>query len=158
MRGYLIFTLALSVNALAGEPVCFANGEAYMVATYGRDYRDDQNLTIRQERYGKESYYVARDMTSGTNHQITLLMKNQKKGLCKVLTTYPVAALVPITSDKNGRPISFVAKDQGTISHEILYTWREGTEEFRALRCTESHWIGKRLQSEKISCDSLFEK
>ncbi len=94
------------------------NGGSYMVAKYGSAYRDDENLVIKEERYGKQVYYAASDTTSETNSPVTLLMRKHGKGLCEVLATPPIANLKALGYDKQGRPVAFLAKDQGTTSRE----------------------------------------
>lgn len=148
----------LCASAAASGPACFKDSDSYMVATYGSDFRDDENLVIGKERYGKQVYYAARDKTSGTNHPVTLLMPTEGKGLCKVLTTYPIAAITPVKYDKNGRPIAFIAKDQGTTMHEIMYTWDQSAAEFKPVRCRELSWHESRMEAKNISCDGLHEQ
>ena len=153
----VISLLVLGTSAQANEPACFKDGEAYMVATYGSAYRDDEHLVIRTERYGKQLYHVARDRTSGTNHPITLLMPKQGKGLCKVLTTFPVAAITPRDYDRAGRPMTFLGRDQGLTSHEIIYAWDQAGGEFKPTQCTQVTRIDNRATTRDVSCASLLE-
>lgn len=150
--------LLLSGGAMAAETGCFANGEAYMVAKYGDAYRDDENLLIKKERYGKQVYYAARDVTSGTNHPITLLMQKPGQGWCEVLTTPPIASIRASKLDKNGRPLAFFAKDQGTTSREITYVWEQQSAKFKPAECAEVSWVGKRSASKKIACENIVEQ
>lgn len=152
-----ISVLLQGSRAAASEPACFSDSDSYMVATYGVAFHDDDNLVIAAERYGQQVYYVARDRTSGTNHPLTLLMPTAGKGLCKVLTTYPVAAITPITYDEKGRPTAFSARDQGTVVHEIIYIWHRPAGEFKPAKCRKTAGVGNDIQSKSISCDELFE-
>lgn len=161
MRKHLLpILLLLSCAAAAArtDQGCFKDGDSYMTETYGAAYREDENLVIKQERYGKQVYEVARDKTSGTNHLITLLLQRPGKGLCKILTTYPVVGITPIDYDRQGRPIAFSAKDQGTTSHEIIYRWDQAGAEFKPAKCTEQTWTGQRMKSRTVACASLLEQ
>jgi hypothetical protein len=161
LNKFLVLALAacanlMSKNAFANEARCFKTSELFMIPNYGKAYREDDNLVIRKERYGNEVYYVARDMTSGTNQQITLLAQQPGKGLCKVLTTYPVSSITAIQFDKDGRPLVFRARDQGTTFHEIIYTWNTTNAAFKATACKELHWVGRHLQTKNVACDSFM--
>lgn len=154
----VLAVLLLSGAAMAGETACFASGEAYMTAKYGADFRDDENLLLKKERYGKQVYYAARDVTSGTNHPITLLMQKPGQGWCAVLATPPVASIRAVKLDKKGRPLAFFAKDQGTTLHELTYVWETASATFKPASCAEVTWVGKRSMSNKVACDSIAEQ
>lgn len=158
MRNFLIAIniVCASTGAVADDSNCFQDSEAYMRASYGTAYKEDENLVIKQERFGKQIYYVARDLTSGTNHTITLLMERPGTGLCKVLTTYPVAEIAPKEFDKRGYPIVLIAKDQGTTSHEIIYSWNKSQAQFTPSKCYEIRWKQNRMTRKDIACDRLL--
>jgi len=153
----LISALLLSGTAYASDSGCFASGEAYMVAKFGSAYRDDENLKMRKQRYGKQDYLLASDTTSGTNSPITLLLQQPGKGLCEVLTTPPVATLKATKYDKHGRPIAFFAKDQGTTSREITYKWDSSSNQFRADGCKEVTWTKSKSATKVVACDSVLQ-
>lgn len=143
--------------AVASDSRCFANGDVYMVSKFGSAFRDDDNLNIRKQRYGVQDYYLASDMTSGTNAPVTLLLQRPGKGLCVVLSTPPVATLKAAKFDRQGRPITFVAKDQGTTSREITYEWDSATVQFRPVGCKEVTWIKNKRASKAVACGSVLE-
>lgn len=158
----VLAALLLSGTAVAGgnggAAPCHASGEAFMVAKFGDAYRDDENLVLKKERYGKQVYYAARDLTSGTNHPVTLLMHRPGQGWCEVLATPPVATLRASKLDRKGRPLAFFAKDQGTSSREITYAWDTDSASFKPQRCAEVSWVDKRAIRKSIACESIVDQ
>jgi hypothetical protein len=154
---YLLCTLLLSNVVLANDSACFDSTEAFMVKKYGSAYRDDENFVIRKVRYGKQAYYAASDMTPGHNFPISLLMRRPGRGLCLVLDTPPVATLHALKYDKHGRPLVFVAKDQGTTSREITYTWNRKSETFNPTMCREITWVSDKSVGKIVSCKEIVE-
>jgi hypothetical protein len=150
-------SLLLSGSICASERTCYANPEDYMVAKYGSEYRRDENLVIRKERYGKQEYYVESDTTSGTNSPLTLLLPKQGKGICKVLSTPPVSDLDAIKFDKRGRPLVFVTQDQGITSREITYSWDRISETFKPTRCREITSVDDKTVRKIVSCKGIAE-
>lgn len=112
------------VPAQAPAPACFADANAYMVATFGENYRDDENLHLTEKTYGKTKFSLAEDATSGTNHSRVLLRELQPKKVCVVLITPPVAQLDVGKVNTAGVPEEFKASDQaapGLPENEIIY-------------------------------------
>ena len=153
----LFSALLLSGAAVASDSRCFANGDVYMVSKFGSAFRGDDNLKIRKQRYGTQDYYLESDTTSGTNAPVTLLLQRPGKGLCVVLSTPPVATLKAAKFDRQGRPITFVAVDQGTNSQEVTYKWDSATVQFHPVGCKEVSWIKKRRASKAVACRSVLE-
>lgn len=153
----IFVALLLSDTAFASDFSCFASGEAYMTAKFGSAYRDDENLKIKKQRYGRQDYLLASDTTSGTNSPITLLLQQPGKGLCEVLSTPPVATLKASKYDEHGRPIAFFAKDQGTTSREITYKWDSSSNHFRADSCKEVTWVKDKSASRAVACESVLQ-
>lgn len=152
----VLLSSVLFIQAPACARTCYVNAEAFMVATYGSAYRDDDNLVIRIERHGRQDYYVASDGTSGTNAPLMLLMPTPGKGLCAVLSTPPVASLKARKLDGRGRPTVFLAKEQGATAHDITYVWDGVSGTFKPRHCKRITWTGNRAVATVVHCASLL--
>lgn len=118
----------LSALATAGQPAptsaCFADATAYMMASFGAAYRDDENLRVSEKVFGKTSFTLVEDMSSGTNHARVLLRPDAARRLCVVLATPPVAQLDAVKVDAAGVPLEFRAVEQappGSKGRVIVY-------------------------------------
>jgi hypothetical protein len=155
----VILCMLLSGGAVAADTrapaACFPSGEAFMAGKYGAAYRNDENLRLKKERYGKQVYFAARDLTSGTNHPVTLLMQRPGRGWCEVLATPPVATLRATRLDGEGRPLAFLAIDQGTTSHEISYAWDKANARFKPAQCLQVMWIEQRAVRTPVACEGI---
>jgi hypothetical protein len=164
MKTYIItgaFFAFINQAAYSAETQCFPTIEAYMNKSYGESYKDDENISVREEKYGKNIFYFVVDKTSGTNYGRSLLREKTAGEFCLVLSTQPVAQLVPGMPDELGVPQKFVATDQappGMPEHEITYILNKGDFRYDAKNCKEISWINKKRKTKTISCRKLLEK
>jgi hypothetical protein len=142
------------VPAQAPAPTCFSDANAYMVATFGDNYRDDENLKLTEKTYGTTKFSLAEDATSGTNHARVLLRELQPKKVCVVLSTPPVAQLDVSKVNTSGVPEEFTATDQappGLPENEITYRITPQMNYVAAACSTVTH-KGKVATKKMIKC------
>lgn len=141
-------------RADAMAPICFSDPDAYMVATYGAQFKDDDNLRVTEKIFGKIRFTLVEDRTSGTNHSRILLRASSNKKVCVVLETPPVAQLDVVEVNAAGVPEEFKAAEQappGMPGTEINYRLASDTT-YRAVTCTAVKWHRKKVIRTPISC------
>ena len=137
------------------DPCCFPTVDAYMSKSYGASHADDENIFVKEEKYGNDVFYWVADKTSGTNYARSLLKKNASGEFCLVLSTRPAAQVVPEMVDTLGAPRQFVATEQappGMPEHEITYELNGTSLKYEAKTCKAISHIGKRRTVKSISC------
>ncbi|RKR37595.1 hypothetical protein B0G82_5678 [Paraburkholderia sp. BL17N1] len=103
-----IAMLAVCCSATASEVValpqlwhdshyasCYPSVKAGMSEIYGMDFEQDENILQSHRHIGSRDFVIASDSTSGTNGQRTVFEQRDSKSWCVVLTSSPVAELVP---------------------------------------------------------------
>lgn len=141
-------------NAAAPQPSCFANVEAYMVATYGAAFRDDDQLVVSEKIYGKTRFTLVRDLTSGTNVAHVLLRPAPNRQVCVVLRTPPVAQLDVIAVDAAGVPEAFRTSEQASgenATTEIIFR-RTQKNDYAPAVCNNVTWRNNRWAKKPIAC------
>lgn len=154
-----IFSIFNGNLAFGAEWQCFPSIDAYMSMSYGENYRDDENISIREEKYGKGKLFFVTDKTSGTNYARYLLRKMKPGQFCLVLSTPPVAQLVAGTRDETGFPKKFFATDQappGLPAHEITYVLDQQSFRYDAKICNEVLYANKKRNVKSVSCDEFL--
>jgi hypothetical protein len=150
---------ALFGNAAYGtETQCFPTVAAYMSKSYGESYQVDDNISVREKKYGRNILYSVADKTSGTNYARSLLRENTKGEFCLVLVTPPIAQLDPEMRGESEMPQKFIASDQappGLPGHEITYVFNPKDFRYDAKTCKEILRINKKKKSKLISCTKL---
>jgi len=149
----LCLVAAVPYQAHATEPACYPDSDAYMVATYGKEFLDDENLRVSKTTFGKVKFSLVEDLTSGTNYSRVLLRAIGEKKVCVVLATPPVAQLEVIKVNSTGVPEEFRAADQappGMASTEIKY--RLAADMTYRATCTSVKWRGKTAIRKPVAC------
>lgn len=149
----LCFVAAVPCHANAMTSACFSDPEAYMVATYGAEFKDDENLRLTEKTFGKTRFSLVEDLTSETNHSRVLLREAGSQKVCVVLTTPPVAQLDVVKVNAAGVPEEFKAVEQappGKAGTEISYRLT-GDMTYRAA-CTSVKWQGHRVIRKPAAC------
>jgi hypothetical protein len=150
----LVLMALVPCTADALAPTCFSDPNAYMVATYGAEFKDDDNLRVTERMFGKIRFTLVEDRTSGTNHSRVLLRASSDEQMCVVLETPPVAQLDVVKVNAAGVPEEFNAAEQappGMPGTEICYRLASDTT-YRAVTCTAVKWQGKKVIRTPISC------
>lgn len=132
-----------------------------MTASYGENYKDDENISVREDKYGGNKFYTVADKTSGTNYSRSLLRESAPGKFCLVLSTPPVAQLTPRARDEFGVPRRFVATDQAPpriAEHEWIYVFNWDKSRYDAKICKEISWINKTKKTTNISCSKLIKQ
>lgn len=153
---WLSWALISAPCAFAQAPPCFASVSDFMTAEYGGQFRDDENLRIKETVFGKTSFTIVQDLTSGTNHSRVLLRTNAGSKICVVLRTPPVAQFEMVKADDDGVPQEFRTTDQappGMASMEILYRRINATDYAPAV-CSSVMWRGKRSVKTQTKCET----
>jgi len=125
-----------------------------MVATYGPAFRDDENLLAQQKIFGKITFTLVLDLTSGTNVSQALFRANARKEMCLVLTTPPAVQLELVKVNAAGVPEEFKSVDQappGMPQNEIIYR-RSGNMRYTAAVCHHLNWKGERVTRKRVAC------
>jgi hypothetical protein len=149
----LFLVSAVPCQANGTEPACYPDSNAYMVATYGTEFHEDENLRVSKKTFGKTRFSLVEDLTSGTNHSRVLLRSTGEKKVCVVLATPPVAQLEVVKVDSGGVPQEFKAVDQappGMAGTEIRYRLA-GDMTYQAT-CTSVIWRGNKAIRKPIAC------
>lgn len=151
----LLLLLAAAPGAARGAaPPCYADVDAYMVATYGEPFHADDNLHVSGKTYGKTRFSLVEDVTSGSNHARVLLRARGNKEVCVVLATPPVVQLDVVKLDAAGIPVEFRAANQappGSAGTEISYRLA-GDMFYVAAACTSVTWQGRRATRKAVAC------
>lgn len=159
IRTYIFVSILLvffNTTSFGAEMQCFPSVENYMSKLYGENYKDDDNISMHQEKYGKNIFYIVTDTTSGTNYVRSLLRKKTSGEFCLILLTQPVSQLVPRMIDKSGIPRKFIATEQappGLPEHIITYVLNEKDFRYSAHICKEVSWVSKTKKIKTISCN-----
>lgn len=151
----LVMSAATEVHASSSLTNCFPNMEEFMVARYGADFREDDNLIITEAIFGKTKFTVFEDVTSGTNRSIVLLRTNSRKEMCVVLRTSPTADIQMVKVNAVGVPVEFKSVDQappGMPANEIFYRLTGNMNYFPVI-CNHLTWEGKRRVKKRVSCE-----
>lgn len=114
MKTYIFtstFLVFINQSAYGAEAECYPTVDAYMTASYGENYKDDENISAHKDIYGGNIFYIVADKTSGTNYSRSLLRENASGKFCLILSTPPIAQLIPRAPDEFGVPQKFVATD-----------------------------------------------
>jgi len=149
----LCLVAAVPCQANALEPACYPDSNAYMVATYGTEFHEDENLRVSKKTYGKTKFSLVEDLTPGTNHSRILLRSAGDKKVCVVLATPPVAQLEVVRVNSVGVPEEFKAADQappGMVGTEIKYRLADDMT-YRAT-CSSVKWQGKNAIRKPVAC------
>lgn len=144
----------LPCRADAQAPACFSDLNAYMVATYGAEFKDDDNLRMTERIFGKTRFSIVEDRTSGTNYARVLLRARSSKNVCVVLQTPPVAQLDVVKVNAAGVPEEFTTADQappGMPGTEMRYRLTSDRT-YRVVACTAVKWQGKQVIRKQIAC------
>lgn len=149
-----LLAASFAPGANAAQPACYPDIASYMLSVYGPSFKDDENLLVKQQRYGSVNFTLAADRTPGTNIVRTLLRKSHKDGYCIVLTTQPAADLKVARTDKAGIPLVFLTSDQapGTQpGNEITYTLGKGNI-YKQTSCRQVIYKGAKIIRRRIPC------
>jgi hypothetical protein len=99
-----------------------------MASVYGQQYELDENITQKRLAFGKVKMVETADTTSGTNAARTVFEQRAKNSWCVVLSSPPVAQIVPYaSSNRLNRPSKWEAltqSDPGFDRVKIVYLWR----------------------------------
>ncbi|NVD71554.1 hypothetical protein HUX88_13465 [Duganella sp. BJB1802] len=146
-------------SAFAAEQECYPSVERYMIQTFGDHYVDDENLIVRERTYGQQRFYVASDITPGTNHAEVLFKRTQQNRFCIALSTSMMAELRAVKFDSLGYPQEFVSVDQappGMPQQEVTYSLNAERTAFYAATCKEITFKGTRQVKKAVSCGAFF--
>lgn len=149
----LMFAFVSQV-APAAQPQCFPDIPTYMVATFGPAYEEDDNLLVKEQQYGSQTFTMVADMTPGTNIVRTLFRQTEKDGFCVVLTTLPAAQLKVVKNDKAGVPLAFITADQapGTEpGNEIIYSLGK-SKTYIPTSCKKVTYKGTKAVKKSVAC------
>ena len=106
---------------------CYASMEQGMVAVYGPDYANDDNVLSTTNRYDASEMVLSQDTTSGTNSSRTVFEKRTGNRWCIVLTSPPVASIEPVPGKgKSARPAQWITLTQappGFAETKVVYSW-----------------------------------
>lgn len=148
-------------SAYGTERECYPNIETYMIKTFGDHYADDENLVVSEKTYGRQNFYVAADMTPGTNHSEVLFNKTEDNGFCIALSTSMIAKLTAVKFDSKGYPREFVSIDQappGMPEQEIIYRPNTERTAFHATVCKEVTFKEKRQVKKAVPCSAFLQQ
>jgi hypothetical protein len=140
--------------ANAAQPVCYPDIPSYMLAVYGPSFKDDDNLLVKEKRYGSVTFTMATDRTTGTNIVRTLLRQSDRDGHCIVLTTIPAIELKVARTDKTGVPLAFLTSDQAPGAqpgNEITYTLGKGNI-YTPTSCKQVMYKGAKIIKRRVPC------
>lgn len=146
-------------SAFAAEQECYPSVETYMIETFGDHYLDDENLVVSERTYGRQHFYVAADLTPGTNHAEVLFSRTQPNRFCIALSTSMMAELRAVKFDSTGYPQEFVSVDQappGMPQQEVTYSLNAEHTAFHAAVCKEITFKGKRRLQKAVPCSGFF--
>lgn len=156
----LLIVLAMAAPMSCAGPAgkrCYDSAASYLKATYGADYKNDENLIVRQRRYGKQTFTEMRDVTPGTNIRRVLFRKDAKRGLCMVMHSEAVVTLDVTKIDRRGVPLEMVGESQAPGTEpgtSFTYTLtRQGT--YEPTRCREVRYDGTRRAETDIPCSKV---
>lgn len=152
----LIFA-SISQAAFAAQPQCYRDIPTYMVANFGPAYEEDENILIKEQQYGTQTFTMVADMTPGTNIIRTLFRQTDKDGFCVVLKTLPAAQLKVVKTDKAGVPLDFITADQapGTeAGNEIIYSLGK-SKTYLPTSCKKVTFKGKKVTKKSVPCPAV---
>jgi hypothetical protein len=126
---------------------CYPTLNAGMSDVYGPHYKDDEQILQFRRRIGSCNFVIASDSTSGTNSQRTVFEKRGQENWCVVLTSPPVAGLVPgpVTASTQ-RPMTWTSITQappGLAETMVIYKWDSEDQVYKPLGCYKGsirHW------------------
>lgn len=118
---------------------CYASIEQGMADVYGAEYLSNVNIVRRAMTLGTSEIVVSEDRTTGTNSARTVFEKRAPKKWCVILTSPPVASLLPVTAKGvSGRPSQWITLTQAAPGYpetKVIYVWRKQDALFYPARC-----------------------
>ncbi|WP_454871989.1 hypothetical protein [Paraburkholderia xenovorans] len=135
---------------------CYSSLKAGMSDTYGPGFEEDKNILKLRRRSGLRDFVIASDTTSGANSQRTVFEQRNATSWCVVLTSPPVADLVPAPASATlQRPLTWTSVTQappGFPEMKVLYKWnakdliyapancyKGDGESWRSFNCNEAY-------------------
>lgn len=156
---FAVALIGLQGAAFGVEQECYPSVEAYMAETFGEHYADDENLIVTERTYGRQKFYVAADMTPGTNHSEVLFNKTEDNKFCIALSTSMMSKLTAVKFDAKGYPQKFVSIDQappGMPGHEVTYCPNVQRTAFYAAACKEVILKGNQQVKNVVPCSAML--
>lgn len=135
-----VLALAISASACNGKTPtlpdawdashygsCYASIEEGMASVYGEAYELDANVSKEKLAFGTDTLVMSADRTTGTNSARTVFERRKDRGWCVVLTSPPVASIVPLVHHGRAvRPNKWETLTQappGFTELKVIYTW-----------------------------------
>lgn len=126
---------------------CYPSLNAGMSDTYGPDFKEDGEILQIHRKIGSRNFVIASDSTSGTNSQRTVFEQRGPANWCVMLTSPPVADLVPgPISTSIQRPMIWTSVTQappGFMETKVIYKWDSNAQVYKPLGCYKGgsqHW------------------
>jgi len=136
---------------------CYPSFSAGMSDVYGPGYASDENIDQKRAKYGANEMVVSTDRTSGTNASRTVFERRSGGRWCVVLTSPPVASLVPNrTADGSRKPSQWTTLTQappGYPATEIVYLWNRTAEIYLPSHC---YHVSAR-KKKRLNCAKAYE-
>lgn len=137
---------------------CYSSITAGMVDVYGSDYASDENITLEKTAYGIDNLLTSSDHTSGTNASRTIFEKKENDRWCIVLTSPPVASLIPVM--KKGattKPAQWMTNTQappGYAETRVTYIWSKQRNIYYPSEC----YLISGGNKKKLNCTDAYQQ